>query len=65
MTEPISEPDDRYTGERVTREEKSLEWLVDPIEPMIFDPQPDGSDMPDPGSGTLEGPPDQPGDTGE
>lgn len=61
----ISEPDDRYSGDSVTREEKSLEWLTDPINPVIFDPQPGGADMPDPGSSASPDEPEQPAETAE
>lgn len=68
MTRSTPRPDDRYSGEE-TRENKSLEHLVDPVDPVVFDPDPSGSDMPEPSSsgssGTGEGGSDQPAETAD
>lgn len=62
----MSNTDEQYpyqSGPEETRENKSLEWLVDPIQPMIFDPQPGGADLPpaaglDSGEGASDAPSD-------
>lgn len=63
MTEQSNPESSHFSVEETTRNEKSLEFLVDPVDPMIFDPQPGGTDMPDPGPSTSQGGNDQPPET--
>ena len=43
-----AEPGRYFGGTEETRENKSLQFLVDPPEPIVFDPTPGGADMPEP-----------------
>lgn len=54
MSDPYSEPE-LWGSDREIREDKSLEWLVEPRTPVVFDPPPGTPDMPDPGGDTLGG----------
>ena len=46
MARPTSRPD----GDRTFDETRALEHLLEPVDPVVFDPNPSGSDMPEPSS---------------
>lgn len=47
MTKSTSRPDVGASGDRTFDENRALEHLIAPVDPVVFDPNPSGSDMPD------------------